>query len=109
MAERLLDTCAKRVPKTNYGELENGFFKNSSCGPAAMLYKYKLVYGILCATTRANWHRNLYSYLVAYCHSTVYCSKVNILPNYSRMPSVATGCCKKSSSFLVGNDRQASL
>ena len=32
---------------------------------------------------------------------TVYCSKVIVLPNYSRMPSIATGYLKKSGSKML--------
>ena len=45
----------------------------------------------------------------AYCHSTVYSSKVGAMPNYNQMPSVATGCCKNPGSFLVENAILASL
>jgi len=44
-----------------------------------------------------------------YCHSTVYCTKITVMLNYSGMPSVATGCWKKICSFLVENATQTSL
>ena len=37
---------------------------------------------------------------VTYCHSTVYCSKGSVMPNYSWMPSVVTGYCKNLVAFL---------
>ena len=54
----------RETSKTNYGELENFSFKNASCGPCSNVVQIDktLVYGILCATMRANWRRNLYSY-----------------------------------------------
>ena len=49
--------------KTNYGELENFFQKHFvwPCSDVVQIDK-TLVYGILCATTWANWRRSLYSY-----------------------------------------------
>ena len=38
-------------------------------------------------------------YLLLLCHSTVYCSEVSVMPNYSQMLSVTTGCYKNPVAF----------
>ena len=55
----------------------------------------------------ATVHNRVLHRAAAYCHPAVYCSKVNVMLNYSRMTSVATDCYKNSSSIFVGNVLQA--
>ena len=50
-----------------------------------------LVYGILCADKLTQKFVLALYQAATYCHLTVYCSKVSVMPKESQMPSVATG------------------
>lgn len=68
-----------------------------------VVLQWCLVYSILGSMTRENWRSSLYSYstqqvlTVTRLHTVV--KLVHAMPNYNRMPFVATSCCKKSSSL----------
>ena len=88
---------------------QNGYpklWQTRNFGEGEMLcvvLQWCLVYSILGSMTQENWRSSLYSYstqqvlTVTRLHTVV--KLVHAMPNYNRMPFVATSCCKKSSSL----------